>query len=186
MTEGIWTALIGVGGTIIGTIIGWLLGKIDFGRLYLTTEKLKIKFFSINTNKKDNMQKVDFTISFVISLYNNTNTAKVFRDATLVIANDYKILTTQPLNDFLSARYSDELKFVGETGVVNIPAKFELDIKIYKEVFFEQYRYSPMRKIYLQYKDGKFKTKKVLLKNLDSREYNQLLLEYEQKQKKKR
>ena len=38
MTEGIWAAIIGVGGTILGTLLGFFLGKIDFGKF-----KVKIK-----------------------------------------------------------------------------------------------------------------------------------------------
>ena len=38
MSEGLIAAIIGVGGTLFGTIVGWLLGKINWGKLNIKVD----------------------------------------------------------------------------------------------------------------------------------------------------
>ena len=73
-------AVIGVAGTLLGTILGWGLGKIPTGRLTLqiTSTNSNVERFD-RLNKRRDKQEGEirsYKEEFVISLYNSSNEPK--------------------------------------------------------------------------------------------------------------
>lgn len=159
MTEGLWAAIIGVGGTILGTVLGFFLGKIDFG-------KLKINVSSNQKTPYYNYGKMfEYREELVISLYNAANRNRVFRNAKAIFkdANNTKVLTIS-LKDLETIRNERYGIFIENIGTNNILPKAGLDIKaqlvIKEEELILAYQ---AKKVFLQYQNEKFKTKTIEL-----------------------
>ena len=71
MTEGIGTAIIGVGGTLIGTLLGWLLGKINVGKLRIKVDFVRRDPYYLNSEGKKKFNYYDFQM--IIRLFNNSS-----------------------------------------------------------------------------------------------------------------
>lgn len=172
MTEGLWAAIIGVGGTILGTVLGFGLGKIDFGRLQIQIKTDRQSIYS-NTDFNDKVTKV-FHVErpILISLYNGANKNRVIRDVKLLFLNEKK---KEVLSLALTRVYElgVEHPIDDVVGVVNIPPKSGIDIQA-KFATGDIDKLAKAKKIYLQYANEKFKLKKRFLWNCD---YSNLAVE---------
>lgn len=162
MTEGIWAAIIGVGGTLIGTLLGWLLGKINVGKLRIKVDFVQEEPYYLNSEGKQKFNYYDFQM--VISLFNNSSKNIVFRDVEMLFVDSKrKKLFTQSVKDLDRIIYHRPFYDIEDIGVINIPPQTGLDIKA--KIFvhdFEQLKKA--KEIYLLYKNKKFNEKKVFVK----------------------
>lgn len=159
MTEGLWAAIIGVGGTIIGTLLGFFLGKIDLG-------KLQVKPKKENGRPCYNCGELfEYHQNLVISLYNGSNKNKVFREVKIVLkdSNDSDLLFI-PLKDLTINRGNTTENLCA----INIQPQTGIDIKakyvIEEDMLEAAYK---AKKVFLHYQNEKFESKLLALWDCD-------------------
>ena len=172
MTEGLWAALIGVGGTILGTMLGFLLGKIDFGvlKIHALQQKEQIKYTPRHFGDlEEKFEKLECW--FTLSLYNCANHNQVFRNARVVFKDALnKEIYSTSLLDLSTKRESAGIMFTDFVGIINVPPKSGLD----RRLKFECNDYEKLIKaksVHLVYYNAKFRKKS---KSLWTRNYSNL------------
>lgn len=81
-------AIIAVCSTVIGTVVGWILGKINFGKLHIALSDFSEEFhytdpLSIHISGKKDHELYSVKLSFKVRLYNSSSISKTIRDCTL-------------------------------------------------------------------------------------------------------
>ena len=95
MTEGLWAAVIGVAGTLLGTALGWFLN--------VFANKGKLKFYVTsweNEFEKNEMGEMVpatstddvecFAYKCFLDIYNSSNETKIMRDIRVVFSDGRK------------------------------------------------------------------------------------------------
>ena len=157
------SAIIGVGGTLCGTVLGWLLAKIDCGRVHIVIEDFQpyITYMRNDASGIDILSSIETT--FTIKLYNSSSKNRVLRDFCVVCLDkkNKQLYKDVPRDkDTASTKLSHgESKYI---DVINIQENSGLDIhagcKISKKDEFLK-----TQKIYLYYKTGSMKQRKKLV-----------------------
>ena len=161
MTEGLWAAIIGVGGTIFGTLLGFLLGKIDFGKLKIQVKKVK------STPVYDHCELCDYGEKWIIGLYNSSNKNKVFRCAKVILQDLKKtVLLTIPLKDLATTRCASYGVFTEDVGTINVQPNCGIDVDV-KFAIVDIETAFKAKKVFLQYQNEKFKCKTIELWDCD-------------------
>lgn len=124
MSEGVFTAVIGIIGTLAGTILGWFLNNIS--------RRGKIKAFVVEWDERcelnDTGRMVDspsyeeaeyYSYSITLDIYNSSSDTKIMRDFRMEFLKAHKVVVAdEPLN----ADDKGEL-FYRAMGVLNVPPK---------------------------------------------------------------
>lgn len=103
-------ALIGVGGTILGTIIGaflpLLVGKIsNYGKLKVYQVATKINYMELGgSNRVEIENLVSFKMAITIDVYNKSKEIKIMRDIKLLLCCDNQENLVAVPNDLKSQR----------------------------------------------------------------------------------
>ncbi len=173
----IWSAAIGIVGTILGTVLGWLLNNIsNRGKLNVYISLWTDMFehyddcgYLVRSFSKE--QTEHYSYKLIIDLYNSSAEPKIMRNIKVVFSNGVKLLKT-------STPYDDSTKQVGNnfTSVhfdkiipLNIIPKSVLTINLHDEwndngslnFIWET------DSIYLQYTDENNKEKTIPIKKGD-------------------
>ncbi len=159
MTEGIWAAIIGVGGTILGTLLGFFLGKIDFGKFKVKIKKdREIPYYNCGTLD-------EFHQIIIINLYNGANKNRVFREAKIVLKDisDVEIVVL-PLQDATVKN----INVIEDLNAINILPQTGLDIRAKYVINGDNIDLAyKAKKVVLQYQNEKFKKKSIELWECD-------------------
>lgn len=164
-------AVIGVAGTLLGTILGWGLGKIPTGRLTLqiTSTNSNVERFD-RLNKSRDKQEGEirsYKEEFVISLYNSSNEPKTIRELFVVLKDEKNTeILRCAVKDASTTRLMGSIWETEQTGVINLTGKTGKDIK----AFFltkEAELLLQAKSVWLEYKDEKFRTKQVIIRKND-------------------
>lgn len=179
MTEALWAAIIGVGGTLLGIILGWLLNSLSSkGRLIITTVKTDASF---QNNIYGGMIKCDikealyFSYKVEIDIYNTSGKTKFMRGIKFNFVDaSGKILITIIPNDM-------DLRIIGKLEKNNFvqPINIIAHSVISKVLYFGVYKkngnefdfISNTEKVYLTYLNEKAKTKKILINKGNIKDY---------------
>ena len=152
-----------MGGTLCGTVLGWLLAKIDCGRVHIVIEDFQTytTYMRNDASGIDTLSSIEAT--FTIKLYNSSSKNGVLRDFYVVCLDKknkqlYKDVPRE--KDAASTKTSHgESKYI---EVINIKGNSGLDIhagcKISKKDEFLK-----TQRIYLYYKTGSMKQRKKLV-----------------------
>lgn len=168
MTEGLWAAIIGVGGTILGTVLGFFLGKIDIGKLKVHIKKIK------ECPNYDHGEMYEYNEKILISLYNGSNRNRVFRNAKVILkdSNNTELLSI-PLKDLATTRCTSYSIFTEDIGTINIQPKCGVDIDARFSIKKLETAYEA-NKVFLQYENEKFKAKIIELWECDYTKFAKL------------
>lgn len=155
-------ALLGILGTLGGTILGWVLNSLSQkGKLHVYISSWKESFTYKKEGRKlpsysiDQTQYYDYKLS--IDLYNSSGETKIMRDASIIFANNKNVL-------FKSTPEDNDTK---QISPVNIPAKSVINLNLYDEVWnYEASTFFIWKTncVYFTYKDERNRTKRVPIK----------------------
>lgn len=171
-------AIIGVIGTLAGTILGWGLnslsqkGKLNF---YVHSWKEEFQF-----NKMGEMvpsssveETETYGYEFVLDIYNSSSNTAIMRDISILFMNDRDKLFCSTPYDYSTRRVS-VVAFYDEVTAINIPPKSVKTIKLLKSMWHSDKEFQQIWKvnsIFLSYRDQKNKKRKVLLQKVNYQQY---------------
>lgn len=174
------TALIGVGATIAGTILGWMLNVIsNFGKLNIYISSWKDEFTKHDIGKdvpaKNKDEVEHYGYKCMLDIYNSSAETKIMRNTRVVFLNGKTELKKFiPLDD--STRIKNNMCYAvsyDNLGVLNIPAKSVVSISFHNWIWYNDTKGATLdflwnaKSIYIKYEDEKNKTKKVKVKDIN-------------------
>lgn len=180
MDSEITTALIGVGATIVGTVLGWMLNNLsNRGKLNIFVSSWEDKFQHNNSfgemvpcSNREDVRNYSYEVS--LDLYNSSGNTKIMRNIKIVF-NDGKddIEKNTPMDD-ATKKFSQPLVFYDKVGPINIPPKAVIKLNLHDGVWNENGKLDfiwKSKKIYLVYTDEKNKIRRKLIKTENYENY---------------
>ncbi len=161
-----WESIIGVAGTLLGTLLGWVLATIKIGRLKIGLSNIKNeKYYRQDTERRLRAQKVgevySYAFEFQIKLYNTSEKTKVMRELEVVFYDDKKKeLFAEKVKNLGTERVVNKFIYqIDEFGVMNLGgfSGVDLNAKVSTGNIENLYK---TKSIYLRYKKGNFHIKK--------------------------
>ena len=174
------TALIGVGATIAGTILGWILNALSNSgslKVFVSFWKDSFKYlssFGVMVPCVNRAEVQDFSYKVSLDLYNSSGNIKIMRNIRIVFSDgkhDIKIET--PLND-APKRSSPPICFYDKVGPINIPPKTVINIMFHGGASNQNGELDfiwKSKKVYLLYTDEKNRLRREVLKVEDYENY---------------
>lgn len=172
MNNSNWTVIIGVAGTICGTILGWVLNWLsNCGKLRVYVISWEDVFKCGRERASGYSRSIETTKRWVLhtelELYNGSNSTKSMRGLRIVLNDGRKDLCEiAPDKKQTEGTVS---KYVS-IGVIHIPAKMTIQLDLQNILVYGDEGFDCIwkcKKIFLLYKDGKDRQKRVLLKTKD-------------------
>lgn len=172
-----WESIIGVCGTIVGTIIGWLLARSKKG-------KLKIEFSELydeqaeDVNDGTSMPLKSYQSNIDLKLYNSGDKPTTARDFEIsFMDNDEKEILKGKIYDNTKTKMTSCGIHYERINVINVPGLSGMDLKAIIIVNHDNVELiKNARSLYLVYKDDKFKEKRIKICEKDFCNYIQNLL----------
>lgn len=173
MDTEITTALIGIGATIVGTILGWVLNSISqMGRLRIYVcewkeiyEKRDEMCCMIPCNNIDEAEYYRGELS--LNIYNSSRDTKAMRNIRLVYINGkQELFSVVPKDDSTKKTFSSYVHY-DDISVINIPGRNVLSITIHTSSNRgdEMWNYiNDSTKIIMSYSNEKDKKRKLVVK----------------------
>ena len=128
MNSDITTALIGVGATIAGTVLGWVLNNLsNRGKLNIYVSSWEDKFQynddigeMVSCSKREEVQSYTYKVSF--DLYNSSGNTKIMRNVQIAFSDGKRDIEKQTPQDDATKRFSSPmvLYMENEKGVFDI------------------------------------------------------------------
>lgn len=181
MNSEIAIALIGVGATIAGTVLGWILNNLsNRGKLNIFVSFWEDNFkynkmgVMVPCNKREEVQSYTYKVS--LELYNSSGSTKIMRNIQIVFTDGEKDIENQtPEDDATERRSSTILPCVyDDVSPINIPPKAVIKLDLHNGIWDEEGKLDfiwKTKKIYLVYTDEKNKTRRMLIKAEDYENY---------------
>lgn len=173
MTDEVMIALIGVGATLAGTILGWLLNNFsNKGKLYIYVSSWKDEFKHRSTlgefipcTKKEECESYSYKVSF--DLYNSSGNTKIMRNIRLIFSDGKKDIKIKVPYDEATKKYSHSLVYYDKVVPINIPPKVVIKLELHNSFWHQDGGTDFIwntRKVYLEYTNEKNKVKRKLIK----------------------
>lgn len=173
------TALIGVGATLAGTILGWLLNNFsNRGKLNIFVSSWEDKFRynkmgeMVDSSKREEAAYYTFRVSF--DLYNSSGNTKIMRNIEIVFNDGKKDIEKVKPDDEATKRYSHPMTFYDKVEPINIPPKVVIKLNLRDGVWNTDGKLDfvwKTKKVYLVYSDEKNKIRRKLIKTEDYENY---------------
>lgn len=180
MSSDITTALIGVGATIAGTVLGWGLNNLsNSGKLNIYVSSWEDKFQydddigeMVSCSKREEVQSYAYRASF--DLYNSSGNTKIMRNIQIAFSNGKSDIEKQTPQDDATKRFSGSMVFYDDVKPINIPPKAVIKLDLHNGSWNKDGELDYIwktKKVYLVYTDEKNKTKRMLIKAEDYENY---------------
>lgn len=180
MDNEITTALIGVGATIAGTVLGWILNNLsNRGKLNIFVSSWEDSFKYNNSigemvpcSKRDDVQSYSYKVSF--DLYNSSGNTKIMRNIQIVFSDGKNDVKKQTPMDDATKKYSHPMVFYDKVEPINIPPKAVIKLDLHDGVWNQDGKLDfiwKSKKVYLVYTDEKNKVRRKLIKTEDYKNY---------------
>lgn len=180
MNSDITTDLIGVGATIAGTVLGWVLnnlsnrGKLNF---YVSSWEDKFQCYGdigemVSCSKREEVQSYTYKVSF--DLYNSSGNTKIMRNIKIVFSDGKNDIKVETPKDDATKRFSSPMIFYDDVKPINIPPKAVIKLDLHNESWNKEGELDYIwktKKVYLIYNDEKNKTKRTFIKSEDYENY---------------
>lgn len=172
-------ALLGILGTLGGTILGWLLNSLSQkGKLYIYVSSWN-ESFTYNDHGSmtpstsiEQTECYDYNLS--IDLYNSSGETKIMRDINIVFANNNNILYKSIPEDDSTKRVNSYIAYYDEVSPINIQAKSIINIALHDSQWNKDDSLAFIwntNNVYFTYKNEKNKLKKLLIKKVNYKDY---------------
>lgn len=180
MNSDITTALIGVGATIAGTVLGWVLNNLsNRGELNIYVSSWEDKFQynddigeMVSCSKCEEVQSYTYKVSF--DLYNSSGNTKIMRNIQIAFSDGKSDIEKQTPQDDATKRFSSPMVFYDDVKPINIPPKAVIKLDLHNGSWNKNGELDYIwktKKVYLVYTDEKNKTKRILIKSEDYENY---------------
>ena len=128
MNESIFIAVIGIVGTLAGTVLGWLLNNISrHGKLKGFVVKWDEKFELNETGLMVFAPSFDkaevYSYSLALNVYNSSSDTRIMQDFKIEFLSGRTVLLTDAPMDTDSVRASGPISFYSEMETLNVPPK---------------------------------------------------------------
>lgn len=189
MNSDITTALIGVGATIAGTVLGWVLNNLsNRGKLNIYVSSWEDKFQyndigeMVSCSKREEVQSYNYKISF--DLYNSSGNTKIMRNIQIAFSDGKSDIEKQTPQYDATKRFLSQMVFYDDVKPINIPPKAVIKLDLHNGSWNKDGELDYIwktKKVYLIYNDEKNKIKRIFIKSEDYENYfiNHILEEKE-------
>lgn len=180
MSEATETALIGVWGTLLGTLLGWCLNSLSQkGKLSIYISSWEDSFKHNNSwgemvpcHKREDVQSYQYKLS--IDLYNSSGNTKIMRNIQVIFSDGKNDIMTQTPKDDATKRFSSPMILYDDIAPINIPPKAVIKIDLHDGAWNEKGKLDFLwksKKVFLAYTDEKNKVRRKLIKVEDYENY---------------
>ena len=165
-------AMVGIIGTILGTVLGWFLNSIsNRGKIKLFVSSWENEFWRRNDYgemaKTPAPEKIEcYSCSFALDIYNSSGEPKIMRNIQIAYNNGKSDVIKHIPQDEDSRRNSSGLILYDDITPLTIPAKSIFQIHLRVGLWHESTEFPSLwnvERIYLLYMDENNKEKRVLL-----------------------
>lgn len=165
-------AMVGIIGTILGTVLGWFLNSIsNRGKIKLFVSSWENEFWRRNDYgemaKTPAPEKIEcYSCSFALDIYNSSGEPKIMRNIQIAYNNGKSDVIKHIPQDEDSRRNSSGLILYDDITPLTIPAKSIFQIHLRDGLWHESTEFPSLwnvERIYLLYMDENNKEKRVLL-----------------------
>ena len=171
--------IIGVIGTLLGTVLGWLLSNLSLrGKLNIYPTWRDEFQHNDNlggmANSKSREEAKLYMYHFTLDLYNSSGEPQIMRKIEVAFFHDKEELFRDTPEDDSTGRSSGPLRFYDEVLPITIPAKTVYTVKLHGGFWDSDNRFSQIwraNKIMLTYRDCKDREQKVLINKEDFSRY---------------
>lgn len=179
MDKEVMIAAIGVGGTLLGTVLGWVLNNLtNRGKLYAYVSVWKDDFRTGSGGFDSASQSIEETKGYMYSvaleMYNSSASTKIMRDIKIVFSDEKRVLWERTPDDEATRRFAAAATWYDKVGPINIPPKAVIKLNLRDDVWAEKGEMDfiwKAKKVYLQYMDEKNRRRKKLIKKEDYANY---------------
>lgn len=179
MNSEITTALIGVGATLAGTVLGWVLNNLsNRGKLniFVSSWEDSFKYNNIGEmvpcSKREEVQSYSYKVS--LDLYNSSGNTKIMRNIQIVFSDGKSDIEQQTPKDDLTRRYVQPMNYYDNVEPINIPPKAVIKLNLHDGAWDKDGKLDfiwKSKKVYLVYRDEKNKVRRKLIKTEDYGNY---------------
>ena len=178
MTEGLWTAVIGVAGTLLGTALGWFLN--------VFANKGKLKFYVTsweNEFEKNEMGEMVpatstndvecYAYKCFLDIYNSSNETKIMRDIQVVFSDGKNEWNSAVPKDY-NTRHGTHVNLYDDILPMNISPKTICKVVLYNYWWTSENDLEFLWKsnvVFLRYVDGNKKERKIEINKEKFSEY---------------
>ena len=177
--NGIANTLIGVGGTLLGTILGWALNKLS--------SKGKLKTYVSNWTDEFKYNKTGFIVpsnsieltemyayNLCLDIYNSSAEPKIMRNIRIVFSNGKNDIFISVPKEKRTLRGGNTISVYDNVAPLTILPKSILQIDLLKAEWREKDNdlfIWNVKKVFLEYIDGNNKKRRMLIKKENYSEY---------------
>ena len=180
MSEATETALIGVLGTLLGTLLGWWLNSLSQkGKLSIFVSSWEDSFKYNNSwgemvpcHKREEVQSYQYKLS--VDLYNSSGNTKIMRNIQVIFSDGKNDIMAQTPQDDSTKRFSSPMIFYDNVAPINIPPKAVIKLDLHDGAWNEKGKLDFLwktKKVFLAYTDEKNKVRRKLIKTEDYENY---------------
>lgn len=180
MDSELTTALIGVGATIAGTVLGWMLNNLsNRGKLNIFVSSWEDSFKYNNNigemvpcSKREEVESYSYKVSF--DLYNSSGSTKIMRNIQIVFSDGKNDIEKQTPQDDATKRYSHPMVFYDKVEPINIPPKAVIKLDLHDGAWDKDGKLDFIwrsKKVFLVYTDEKNRVRRKLIKAEDYENY---------------
>ena len=180
MDSELTTALIGVGATIAGTVLGWMLNNLsNRGKLNIFVSSWEDSFKYNNNigemvpcSKREKVESYSYKVSF--DLYNSSGNTKIMRNIQIVFSDGKNDIEKQTPQDDATKRYSHPMVFYDKVEPINIPPKAVIKLDLHDGAWDKDGKLDfiwKSKKVFLVYTDEKNRVRRKLIKTEDYENY---------------
>lgn len=179
MSTEMQVALVGVIGTLAGTILGWLLNNISqSGKLnayvFSFTDKFEYSDMGFITTSSSIDETQHYSYTLVLDLYNSSGATKIMRNITVIFSDGKTDLYKSTPYDDSTRRSSGPAWFYDEVGPINVPPKSIIQLNLHHGTWKGDTGLDFIwntKRVYLTYTDEKNRRRKVKIKAEDYSKY---------------